>query len=86
FVPFSRNGKNYVWDRTSTSASPAGATVAYKSGAPSTAFSPYLAKNGQCPEGFDITTSNARACGFDTGSTVEIVPQSKRDSLFSKAT
>ena len=86
YVPFSRNGNNYIWDRTSTSASPAGATVAYKSGAPSTAFSPYLAKNGQCPEGFDITTSNARACGFDTGSTVEIVPQSKRDSLFSKAT
>ncbi|AYM78812.1 colicin I receptor precursor [Janthinobacterium sp. HH103] len=86
YVPFSRNGNNYIWDRTSTSASPAGATVAYKSGAPSTAFSPYLAKNGNCPEGFDVTTANARACGFDTGSTVEIVPQSKRDSLFSKAT
>ncbi|WP_058049690.1 TonB-dependent receptor [Janthinobacterium sp. Ant5-2-1] len=86
YVPFSRNGNNYIWDRTSTSGSPAGATVAYNSGAPSTAFSPYLAKNGNCPEGFDITTANARACGFDTGSTVEIVPQSKRDSLFSKAT
>ncbi|MCC7684108.1 TonB-dependent receptor [Janthinobacterium sp. FW305-128] len=88
YVPFSRNGNNYIWDRTSTSASPAGATVAYKSGAPSTAFSPYLAQNGgkNCPEGFDVTTANARACGFDTGSTVEIVPQSKRDSLFSKAT
>ena len=86
YVPFSRNGNNYLWDRTSTSGSPAGATVAYKSGAPSTAFSPYLAKNGNCPDGFDVTTANARACGFDTGSTVEIVPQSKRDSLFSKAT
>ncbi|MDN2713169.1 TonB-dependent receptor [Janthinobacterium sp. SUN118] len=88
FVPFSRNGNNYVWDRTSTSASPAGATVAYKSGAPSTVFSPYLAQhNGTaCPDGFEITPSNTRACGFDTGSTVEIVPQSKRDSLFSKAT
>ncbi|APA70979.1 TonB-dependent receptor [Janthinobacterium sp. 1_2014MBL_MicDiv] len=88
FVPFSRNGKNYIWDRTSTSASPAGATVAYNSGAPSTAFSPYLAQhNGTaCPDGFEITTANPRACGFDTGSTVEIVPQSKRDSLFSKAT
>ncbi|MEX0144771.1 Colicin I receptor precursor [compost metagenome] len=86
FVPFSRNGKNYTWDRTSTSGSPAGATVAYKSGATSTAFSPYLAQNGKCPDGFEVTTANARACGFDTGSTVEIVPQSKRDSLFSKAT
>lgn len=86
FVPFSRNGKNYTWDRTSTSGSPAGATVAYKSGAASTAFSPYLAQNGKCPDGFEVTTANARACGFDTGSTVEIVPQSKRDSLFSKAT
>lgn len=86
YVPFSRNGNNYVWDRTSTSASPAGATVAYKSGAASTAFTPYLAMNGKCPEDSYKTTSNARACGFDTGSTVEVVPQSKRDSLFSKAT
>ncbi|KHA79287.1 TonB-dependent receptor [Janthinobacterium lividum] len=86
YVPFSRNGNNYVWDRTSTSASPAGATVAYNSGAKSTAFTPYLAMNGKCPEDSYTTTSNARACGFDTGSTVEVVPQSKRDSLFSKAT
>ena len=87
FVPFSRNGKNYIWDRTSTSASPAGATVAYKNvNTPSTAFSPYLLQNGNCAPDNYVTLANSRACGFDTGSTVEIVPQSKRDSLFVKGT
>ena len=87
FVPFSRNGKNYIWDRTSTSASPAGATVAYKNvNTPSTAFSPYLLQNGNCAQDNYVTLANSRACGFDTGSTVEIVPQSKRDSLFVKGT
>ena len=87
FLPFSRNGKDYIWDRTSTSAAPAGATVAYNNpDSKSTAFTPYLAMTGGCPENSYKTTSNARACGFDTGSTVEIVPQSKRDSLFTKGT
>ena len=87
FLPFSRNGKDYIWDRTSTSAAPAGATVAYNNpDSKSTAFTPYLLMNDGCPENSYKTTSNARACGFDTGSTVEIVPQSKRDSLFTKGT
>ncbi|MED5598811.1 TonB-dependent receptor [Janthinobacterium sp. P210006] len=88
YLKFARNGKNYIWDRTSTSAAPAGATVAYNTkDSASTAFTPYYLQNNKtCPDGFDLTTSNPRACGFDTGSTVEIVPQSKRDSLFTKAT
>ncbi|MGK5060189.1 TonB-dependent receptor [Janthinobacterium sp. LB2P49] len=87
YLKFARGGKNYIWDRTSTSAAPAGATVAYKTkDSVSTAFTPYLAMTNECPTGFDLTTSNTRACGFDTGSTVEIVPQSKRDSLFTKGT
>ena len=88
YLKFNRGGKNYIWDRTSTSASPAGATVAYKTkNSTSTSFTPYLLQNkGNCPDDSFVTTGNARACGFDTGSTVEIVPQSKRDSLFSKAT
>ena len=87
YLKFARGGKNYIWDRTSTSAAPAGATVAYKTkDSVSTAFTPYLEMTGDCPPGFDLTTSNPRACGFDTGSTVEIVPQSKRDSLFTKGT
>ncbi|KAB0330259.1 TonB-dependent receptor [Janthinobacterium lividum] len=87
YLKFARGGKNYIWDRTSTSASPAGATVAYNKSTTSTAFTPYLKQNnGNCPDNSHVTTSNRNACGFDTGSTVEIVPQSKRDSLFSKAT
>ena len=87
YLKFKRNGNNYIWDRTSTSASPAGATVAYNNpNSASSAFTPYLLKNGACPTDSYVTTSNARACGFDTGSTVEIVPQSKRDSIFSRGT
>ena len=85
YLPFSRNGKNYIWDRTSTSAAPAGATVAYNNpNTASTAFSPFREQNGNCAPGSYQTLSNPRACGFDTGSTVEIVPESKRDSLFAK--
>ncbi|WFR79658.1 TonB-dependent receptor [Janthinobacterium rivuli] len=86
FLKFNRGGKNYIWDRTSPSASAAGATVAYNDNT-STSFTPYLKQNnGNCPDNSYVTPKNRNSCGFDTGSTVEIVPQSKRDSLFSKAT
>src|SRR5450830_1058845 len=87
YVKFARNGNRYLWDRTSTSASPAGATVSYNNPkSSSTAFTLYLRQNGACPSNSYVTVSNPLACGFDTGSTVEIVPQSKRDSLFTKGT
>jgi iron complex outermembrane recepter protein len=85
YIPVSYKGKNYIYDRTSTSTAPANATVAFKNNS-SIMFNPYLAANGNCSPTNYVTSTNASACGFDGGSTVEIVPESKRDSLFSRGT
>src|SRR5450830_445510 len=85
-IPVSYNGKQYVFDKTATGAAPANATVSFKN-ADQLIFSPYLLKNGDCGAATNAPLlANGRACGFDGGSTVEIVPESKRDSLFTRAT
>ncbi|CDG80790.1 TonB-dependent receptor [Janthinobacterium agaricidamnosum] len=88
YIPFSVRGTNYIYDRTSTSSSPAGATVAFKDAKadPSIAFTPYLAASGHCGPNAFVTLSNNKACGYDTGGTVEMLPESKRDSLFTRGT
>src|SRR5471032_2159373 len=88
YIPVSYQGKNYIYDRTSPSTAPGNATVAFKDGEknPQLQFSPYLAANGNCGPTNYVTATNAKVCGFDGGSTVEIVPESKRDSLFTRAT
>jgi iron complex outermembrane receptor protein len=87
YIPVSYNGKNYIYDRTSSSTAPANATVAFKdkNTLPIT-FSPYLAANKGCAPNNYVMANNDQACGFDGGSTVEIVPESKRDSLFTRGT
>ncbi len=87
YIPVSYGGKNYIYDRTSTSTAPANATVAFNNKASSSVmFNPYLAANGNCGPTNYVTATNDKACGFDGGSTVEIVPESKRDSLFARGT
>ena len=88
YIPVSYGGKNYIYDRTSSSTAPANATVAFKdkNTLPVT-FSPYLAANKEnCAPNNYVMANNSQACGFDGGSTVEIVPESKRDSLFTRGT
>ncbi|PHV08568.1 TonB-dependent receptor [Janthinobacterium sp. BJB412] len=90
YIPFSYKGTNYIYDRTSAGTVPANVTVTFKdtNRAP-ISFSPYLKANGNCPArnvvslSNDATTAN---CAFDFVSTVEIVPQNKRDSFFTKGT
>ncbi|AZP11783.1 TonB-dependent receptor domain-containing protein [Undibacterium parvum] len=87
YVPFSKNGTNYVYDRTSTATVPANVAVTFTGGLPAIGFSPYLKKNGSCPERNFISLNNTATtqnCAFDFASTVEIVPEAKRDSLFTK--
>ena len=95
FLPFSNNGKNYIFDRTSTSGTmPANVSVDFVNSKTLPAmepigFSPYLLKNGNCPTGHVVSLANnadTRYCGYNSGPTVEIVPQNKRDSFFTKAT
>jgi iron complex outermembrane receptor protein len=87
YVPFSNKGTNYVYDRTSSATVPANVGITFNGGLSSIAFSPYLKKNGTCPERNFISLNNTATtqnCAFDFASTVEIVPESKRDSLFTK--
>lgn len=65
YLPFSFNGKNYAYDRTSTSADPANASVLFKTlpgetGNPlgAYAFNPYRMVNGQCAPNNVYSLSN----------------------------
>jgi iron complex outermembrane receptor protein len=90
YVPFSHNGTNYVYDRTSTSTVPANVSVTFNDKAlDPIGFSPYLKKNGACPALNFVSLANTATtqnCAFDFASTIEIVPQSKRDAFFSRGT
>ena len=89
YVPYSWNGKNYIYDRTSAAAIPANVSATFNSGASPIGFNPYLKKNGNCAPMNQVSLSNTalvQNCGFDYVQTIEIVPESKRDSFFGKAT
>ena len=88
YIPFSRNGKNYIYNNTSTSTAPANVALSFKDNKPTKGYTynPYLQANGDCAPQSYVLQTNSNACGFDGASMVEIVPQSKRDSLFTRAT
>jgi len=89
YLPFQYRGNNYIYDRTSTATVPANVSVTFNGGLPSVGFSPYLKKNGNCPELNYVSLTNTAAvqnCAFDFVSTIEIVPENKRDSAFLKGT
>ncbi|MEJ6007405.1 TonB-dependent receptor [Paucibacter sp. AS339] len=92
YLPVSFQGKNYIYDQTSSYAVPANATVKFKPEAklPAWVFNPYYKGNGnQCAERNFYSLSNAvskdvvtERCSFDFASTIEIYPENKRDALF----
>lgn len=95
YVPFTYNGTKYIYDRTSTFAIPANATVVFKklpgetTTLPSYSFNPYQKSNGSCAPNNYYSLNNAvtatsvtENCAFDFVSTIDIYPESKRDSLF----
>ncbi|MCV2370265.1 TonB-dependent receptor [Paucibacter oligotrophus] len=93
YIPFEYGGRNYVYDRTSPSAVPANVTITAKNGAdgkpafPAYAFNPYAKANGgKCADRNFASLTNVvgkqEICGFDYANTIEIYPESKRDSLF----
>ena len=87
YLPFQHNGTGYIYDRTSTATVPANVALTFNGGLPSIGFSPYLKQNGSCPElNFESINNSATTqnCAFDFVSTVEIVPENKRDSMFLK--
>ena len=97
YLPFEFGGKNYVYDRTSTSTIPANATVVFKtlpgeaasSRLPSYSFNPYRKANGNCaPQSFyslnnaATATSITENCAYDFVSAIDIFPEFKHDTLF----
>ncbi|MFT3816189.1 MAG: TonB-dependent receptor [Rubrivivax sp.] len=95
YIPFEQNGTSYIYDRTSTSAIPANAQVTFRrltgetTTLPSYSFNPYQKKNGECAENNFYSLNNAASatsvtemCAFDFVKTIDIVPESTRDSLF----
>ena len=91
YLPFSFNGKDYIYDRTSVFAIPANAVVTFKagSGVPSYSFNPYRKANGKCgPENFyslnnaATATSVTENCAFNFVSTIETYPENERNALF----
>jgi iron complex outermembrane receptor protein len=90
YVPFSWNGNNYIYDRTSPAAIPANVAATFRTaGSQPIGFNPYEKQNGKCAPMNQLALSNTalvQNCGFDFVQTIEIVPENSRDSLFGKAT
>lgn len=94
YIPFTHNGKNYIYDRTSAFAVPANASVTFNKPAggaaiPAYAFNPYQKKTGKCADRNFYSLNNAATassvtqnCAYDFANTIEIYPESKRDSLY----
>ncbi|WP_374434948.1 TonB-dependent receptor [Inhella sp.] len=95
YVPFTWEGKQYIYDRTSTSAIPANASVTFntpagKTALPTYAFNPYQKANGgKCAENNVYSLANASSatsvaenCAFDFVSTIDIYPEQTRDAFF----
>ena len=84
YIPFQYDGKNYIYDRTSTSTAPGNANLSF-SGMPAMAINPYFKANNKCAERNFLYLANdatTQYCSFDFAAQVEIVPESKRDSAF----
>ena len=87
YIPFSFEGRDYIYDRTSVSTSPANVAMTYKAGSGVTAngFNPYFKANNKCADLNFLYLSNTAAtqyCSFDFAAQVEIVPESKRDTAY----
>ena len=87
YIPFSFQGRDYVYDRTSISTSPANVAMTYRpgSGVAANGFNPYYKANNKCADLNFLYLSNTAStqyCSFDFAAQVEIVPESKRDTAF----
>ncbi|MFC5475271.1 TonB-dependent receptor [Paraherbaspirillum soli] len=76
--PFSVDGKNYTLYQLSSYTAPAGVSLQHRDNSDPTQFSPDFLKNGTCGP---MTFRSGNYCKYDYSSTVELVPESKRDSF-----
>jgi len=96
YLPFNWQGKDYIYDRTSTFAIPANASVTFnpptagQTALPTYAFNPYhKANGGKCADNNFYSLNNAASatsvaenCAFDFVSTIDIYPEQTRDAFF----
>ncbi|MGS0743455.1 TonB-dependent receptor [Glaciimonas sp. GG7] len=80
-VPFSVDGQKYMLSQLSSNTSPAGVTLRHNDNT-TTKFSPNLLANGVCGPN---TVQQGNYCKFDYASTVQLIPESTRDSLVGSA-
>ncbi|MDK2124118.1 TonB-dependent receptor [Parachitinimonas caeni] len=87
--PFYFNGHNYRYDKSSPNSIPANVDVEYKDAKgnlQSVSFNPYKrANNGACPQLTYESYNEPDKCIFDYASTVEILPENKRDNMYATA-
>ena len=77
-VPFSVGGQNYSLYQTSSYTAPGGVSLRHADGSDPTQFSPDFLKNGTCgPNTFQA----GNYCKFNYAATVELIPESQRDSF-----
>jgi iron complex outermembrane receptor protein len=82
-VRFSENGKQYSLYQLAVNTSPASVTLNFKDGKSPLTFSPNYLKDGKCaPNTAYIGTATDKSCWFDYSGTVQLIPKSKRDSVF----
>ncbi|MEW6981072.1 TonB-dependent receptor [Colwelliaceae bacterium 6471] len=80
-LPFSYQGNDLIWQRTSANAIPGNAYVTFADGS-SRNFNPYREANGQCAE---KNAPSGTTCIYDFTETLRIFPESTRDNLFAQA-
>jgi iron complex outermembrane receptor protein len=84
--PFSEGGKNYYLYQLAINTSPASATLSLNGGRDPFTFSPNFYKDGKCgPNTFPVKDTSAikgTSCWFDFSGTVQLIPESRRDSFF----
>jgi len=84
---FSEGGKDYYLYQLAINTAPASAGINFKKpvkGQSSLTFSPSFMKNGKCDaNSFPVVdAAGGTSCWFDYSATVQLIPASKRDSLF----
>jgi iron complex outermembrane receptor protein len=83
-VRFSEGGKQYSMYQLAVNTAPASVTLNFKDKTrdPLT-FSPNYLRDGKCaPNTAYIGTATDKSCWFDYSGTVQLIPESKRDSFF----
>ena len=93
-VPFTHAGQNYSLYQLAVNTTPASVTLALKKSmagpngpVDAVTFSPNYLKNKACAPSTALTTVDLdKACWFDYAGTVQLIPSSKRDSLFASGT